>query len=171
MRLGTLEIASEAAYSLYTPFPIRCNNTITSHVTLDYPSTTFDNPRRTVDFFHKLFSSLLTPPCRSISGHSSINLSTLSKPRVRLGFLPPSALESALAWSFNRDGEAMPGLVEKRDRTLGTDTTQTRRGREDLQPLAKPQSGVDVLKGKFGRDTRDIPGVVDVEAGKGAGAR
>ena len=72
-----------------------------------------------------------------------------------------------LAWSFNRDGEAMPGLVEKRDRTLGTDTAQTRRGREDLQPLAKPQSGVDVLKGKFGRDTRDIPGVVDVEAGKG----
>ena len=101
MRLGTLEIASEAAYSLYTPFPIRCNNTIPSHLTLDYPSTTFDNPRRTVDFFHKLFSSLLTPPCRSISGHSSINLSTLSKPRMRLGFLPPSALESALAWSFN----------------------------------------------------------------------
>jgi hypothetical protein len=31
----------------------------------------------------------------------------------------------------------------------------------DLKQLAKPQSGVDDLKAKFGRPTTDIPSVVD----------
>lgn len=66
-----------------------------------------------------------------------------------------------LAWSFSRDGEAMPGLVEKRDKTMGIDSAQIRKGRADLQQMATPQSGVDDLKGKFGRPTQDIPGVVD----------
>jgi len=70
-----------------------------------------------------------------------------------------------LAWSFNRDGEALPGMVEKRDKTMGIDSTQVRGDRADLQPPAKPQSGVDDLKGKFGRSARDIPGVVDSRAG------
>ncbi|WP_343730744.1 hypothetical protein [Duganella sp.] len=39
------------------------------------------------------------------------------------------------------------------------DTAQTRQQRSDLQSLAKPQSGVDDLKGKFARPTSDIPGV------------
>jgi hypothetical protein len=34
-------------------------------------------------------------------------------------------------------------------------------------PLAKPQSGVDALKGKFGRPTSDFPGVVDRSASSG----
>ena len=76
--------------------------------------------------------------------------------------------EPTLAWSFNRDGEAMPGLVEKRDKKMDLNTTQTRKNRADLQSMAKPQSGVDDLKGKFGRPTQDIPGVVDKQA---AGAR
>ena len=69
-----------------------------------------------------------------------------------------------LAWSFNRDGEALPGLVEQRDRRLGVDTAQKRRERAELEPMAKPQSGVDDLKGRFARQTRDIPGVTDEAA-------
>jgi len=64
-----------------------------------------------------------------------------------------------LAWSFNRDGEAAPGLVEQRDKKMDLDTAKTRASRRDLQQLAKPQSGVDDLKGKFPRQTQDIPGV------------
>lgn len=64
-----------------------------------------------------------------------------------------------LAWSFNRDGEAQPGLVEARDRRMGIDTTARRRARDDLRPLAHPQEGVDALRGRFGRPTQPIPGV------------
>lgn len=74
--------------------------------------------------------------------------------------------EPMLAWSFNRDGEALPGLVEERDRRLGVDSAARRRARQDLAPLARPQSGVDALKGAFGRPTRPIPGVVDREAAR-----
>lgn len=66
-----------------------------------------------------------------------------------------------LAWSFSREGEAMPGLVEKRDNKMGINSAKTRKDRADLRQLAKPQSGVDDLKGKFGRQTQDIPGVAD----------
>lgn len=67
--------------------------------------------------------------------------------------------EPMLAWSFNHDGEADPGLVAKRDQSLKVDTAEVRRSRQDLVPLAKPQEGADDLKGKFGRPTTDIPGV------------
>ena len=66
-----------------------------------------------------------------------------------------------LGWSFSRDGEAMPGLVEKRDRRFKLNSEEMRKQRADLKQYAKPQSGVDDLKGKFLRPTRDIPGVVD----------
>jgi hypothetical protein len=66
-----------------------------------------------------------------------------------------------LAWSFNRDGEAKPGWIEDRDKKLGINSQQLRKDREDLQALAKPQMGVDALKGKFGQPSQDIPGVVD----------
>ncbi len=66
-----------------------------------------------------------------------------------------------LAWSFSRDGEVAPGLVEKRDRKMGINTADKRKQRAELQRMAKPQSGVDELKGKFGRPTKNIPGVVD----------
>lgn len=64
-----------------------------------------------------------------------------------------------LAWSFNRDGEAMPGLVEERDRKMNIDSMKKRKERADLAASAKPQSGVDDLKGKFARPTHAIPGV------------
>jgi hypothetical protein len=57
-----------------------------------------------------------------------------------------------LAWSFNAEGEAKPGLVEKRDDTMGIDSREKQADRADLQPLARPQAGVAALKGKF-RDT------------------
>jgi hypothetical protein len=66
-----------------------------------------------------------------------------------------------LAWSFSRDGEALPGLVEKRDKQMGVSSGNKRKQRSDLQKMAKPQAGVDALKGKFDRPTQDIPGVVD----------
>ena len=66
-----------------------------------------------------------------------------------------------LAWSFNRDGEAQPELVEQRDRRLAVETAKIRQDRAALQPLAKPQSGVDALEGRFRRATSPIPGVVD----------
>ncbi len=77
------------------------------------------------------------------------------QPNDALPFGPPM-----LAWSFNRDGEALPGLVEARDKAMGTDTQKTREERASLRSLARPQAGVDALKGKFARPTRDIPGVV-----------
>ena len=66
-----------------------------------------------------------------------------------------------LAWSFSRDGEIKPGLAESRDERLGTNTQETRENRQDLAELAKPQHGVDALKGQFPRPTQNIPGVVD----------
>lgn len=68
-----------------------------------------------------------------------------------------------LAWSFNRDGEAKPGLVEQRDKKMGIDTAQKRRERADLRQLAKPQHGVDDLKAAFPQ-AKPIAGVVDKKA-------
>jgi hypothetical protein len=89
-----------------------------------------------------------------------------SAPFQRVGDRMPVG-DAMLEWSFNRDGEALPGLFKERDRRMGTNTGETRAGRADLVPLAKPQSGVDALKGKFGRPTSDFPGVVDRSASSG----
>lgn len=64
-----------------------------------------------------------------------------------------------LAWSFSREGEVIPALVAKRDQRMKIRTEDIRRQRADLQKLARPQHGVDDLKGKFARPTKDIPGV------------
>jgi hypothetical protein len=66
-----------------------------------------------------------------------------------------------LAWSFNREGEAQPGLVEARDRRMHVSTADAREARADMIKLAHPQEGVDTLKGQFGRPARTIPGVTD----------
>ena len=84
--------------------------------------------------------------------------------------MPADALPlgpAMLAWSFSRDGEAIPELVSERDREMDLDTADARENRQDLVELARPQSGVDALKGKFSRPTKDIPGVVDSGDGKG----
>jgi len=74
-----------------------------------------------------------------------------------------------LAWSFNRDGEVKPELVEQRDRAMAVSTADKRRRRADLQPLARPQSGVDDLKPAFPQ-AQAIPGVVDRRATANASA-
>jgi hypothetical protein len=66
-----------------------------------------------------------------------------------------------LAWSFSRFGEADPNMVADRDRRLGISTKAKRLARQDLVPLAGPQSGVDALEGRFERQTQPIPGVED----------
>lgn len=68
-----------------------------------------------------------------------------------------------LAWSFSRDGELRPELLAARDRRLKLDSQAKRRERAELQPLARPQDGVDTLAGRFA-GTRPIPGVVDSAA-------
>jgi hypothetical protein len=72
--------------------------------------------------------------------------------------------EPHLAWSFNRDGETLPGLIERRDKKMDTNTTQVRQDRQDLLPLARPQSGVDDLNGKFPGPTHPIAGVTDIKS-------
>jgi len=59
-----------------------------------------------------------------------------------------------LAWSFNHDGEAKPGLVEQRDKQMDMNTSARRKARQDLVALAKPQAGVEALKGV--RDTKAV---------------
>jgi hypothetical protein len=49
---------------------------------------------------------------------------------------------------------------------MDIETAEKRREREELRSLARPQAGVDALKGAFDRPTSDIPGVVDKNASK-----
>jgi len=83
--------------------------------------------------------------------------STVPGDRLPLG-------EPGLAWSFNRFGEADPGLVERRDRRMDISTEERRRDRRDLEPLARPQEGVDAMRREFTGPTQPIPGVVDRNA-------
>lgn len=85
---------------------------------------------------------------------------------TRNGLRPADSLPhgpAMLAWSFNREGEASPGLVEARDRRMGIDSAAIARKRQALVPLARPQEGVDALRSHF-RGTTAIPGVVDLQA-------
>jgi uncharacterized protein DUF1264 len=70
-----------------------------------------------------------------------------------------------LAWSFNHDGEAVPGLVEKRDRRLTVDSAEKRRARADLASNAHAQGGVDELKHQFRNSNGAPAGVRDIKAG------
>lgn len=77
--------------------------------------------------------------------------------------MPADALPlgpAMLAWSFSREGEAKPEMIVRRDKELGISTAEIREQRKELESLARPQFGVDALKGKFERPTTDIPGVV-----------
>ena len=67
--------------------------------------------------------------------------------------------EPMLAWSFNRDGEAKEGLVERRDKAMGINSSEIRRERQEFVSLAKPQEGVNALQGAFSGPTQSIPGV------------
>lgn len=64
-----------------------------------------------------------------------------------------------LAWSFNRDGELLPGLLEKRDEIQKIDSRGKRKGREGLVGLAHPQQGVSALNRDFPAAGAYPPGV------------
>jgi hypothetical protein len=66
-----------------------------------------------------------------------------------------------LAWSFNYDGEAAPGMIEARDRRMDLNTAEARQERADLRALARPQGGVDAMKGQFPNAKGTLPGVTD----------
>ena len=66
-----------------------------------------------------------------------------------------------LAWSFNFDGEAKPGMIEARDKRMGLDTAAARADRADLSRFARPQGGVSALQGPTPHATGTLPGVVD----------
>ena len=72
-----------------------------------------------------------------------------------LPFGPPH-----LQWSFNRDGEADPAMVQARDERMKLDSTKARQERQDLIPLARPQGGVEAMAGSF-PNAKNIPGVAD----------
>jgi hypothetical protein len=72
-----------------------------------------------------------------------------------------------LMWSFNRDGEADLKLERDRDQHLRIDTSAKRSHREDLARIARPQRGVDVLKGVFPRAAEPPEGVREADAPDG----
>jgi len=72
--------------------------------------------------------------------------------------------EPLLAWSFNRDGEAKPGLVEDRDKRMGISSAEKRHERRELVTLAQPQFGVDALKNSFEGPVTPIAGVEERQA-------
>jgi len=65
-----------------------------------------------------------------------------------------------LQWSFNRDGEANPEMVQARDSRMNLNSTEARQERQDLVDMARPQSGVDAMAALF-PNAKPIPGVRD----------
>jgi hypothetical protein len=65
-----------------------------------------------------------------------------------------------LQWSFNHDGEAMPGMVAERDKRMGFNTADERKNRDDLVSLARPQGGVDAMSHLFPH-AKGIRGITD----------
>jgi hypothetical protein len=65
--------------------------------------------------------------------------------------------EPQLAWSFNRDGEILPGLAELMEKRVDVDISKKRSARQSLAPLARPQEGVDALAGHFKHQKRPKP--------------
>ena len=73
--------------------------------------------------------------------------------------------DAMLMWSFNRDGELDPSLLESRDRGMQLDSLEKRHDRQDLVAFAHPQRGVDALKGAFPNALETPPpGVRDVHS-------
>lgn len=70
--------------------------------------------------------------------------------------------EAKLAWSFNHDGEALPGLEAKTEKKFGVSFQEKRKARSELVKLAKPQQGVNDLRNHFvGKKLSKIKGVED----------
>jgi Protein of unknown function (DUF1264) len=72
-----------------------------------------------------------------------------------LPFGPPH-----LQWSFNRDGEEIPGMVTARDKRFDFNTADERQDRQNLVGLARPQGGVDAMAAAFPA-AKPVNGVTD----------
>jgi hypothetical protein len=73
--------------------------------------------------------------------------------------------EPMLMWSFNREGELDPSLKSSGMEDLKLDFKKKREERQDLVQYARPQFGVDAMKGEFpGASPTPPPGVRDVES-------
>ena len=73
--------------------------------------------------------------------------------------------EPMLAWSFDRQGEALPGRIAARDERLVPSTAETRDSRRELAPLAKPQPRVEVTRAAFPEADGALEGVRAKEGG------
>lgn len=69
--------------------------------------------------------------------------------------------KAMLAWSFNAHGEALPGLIKRRDNAMHIESAEIGRERAALQSLAKPQRGVHALGAAF--PTRRVPPYVQAK--------
>lgn len=70
----------------------------------------------------------------------------------------------ALAWSFNRDGEANAAMLEKAEKQYRIKIKESHVNRMDLIKLAHPQKGVDTLKDSFPVEGVAIEGVRDSDS-------
>jgi hypothetical protein len=52
-----------------------------------------------------------------------------------------------LAWSFNHDGEALPGLIGQMEKRVDVKVAKKRAARQELAKRARPQEGADALTG------------------------
>jgi hypothetical protein len=73
--------------------------------------------------------------------------------------LYPGRTEAGLV--FQSGWQSSTGARGKANAEMKINSVEKRKQRMDLKQLAKPRSGVDDPKAKFGRPTTDIPGVVD----------
>lgn len=74
--------------------------------------------------------------------------------------------EPTLMWSFNREGELRPNLRDDVANRVGVSFHERREQRADLARLARPQEGVDALKGRFPEAAKEPPqGVRDAREG------
>ena len=71
--------------------------------------------------------------------------------------------EPKLAWSFNHDGEAHPGLVKETEKKFDVNMDEKRKDRKELTKLARPQQGVDSLETEFAGNTTPLEGVKDIK--------
>jgi hypothetical protein len=65
--------------------------------------------------------------------------------------------DAVLMWSLNRDGELDPSLLADRDQAMEIDSHEKRAQRQDLVESARPQRGVDDLKGRFPQAAPEPP--------------
>jgi hypothetical protein len=60
-----------------------------------------------------------------------------------------------LAWSFNHDGQALPGLVSQMEKRIDVKVAKKRDARKELAKRAHPQEGTDALAGAPAHEAKE----------------